>query len=76
MIGLLAWAGVAMATPAHSAVTGVSENGFATESRVEIAASAEAVYLRGGSAKLAPLVDQLLAEQLAGLKRVAESDRR
>lgn len=28
-------------------------------------------YVRGGTAKLAPLVDQVLAEQLAGLKRAA-----
>ena len=30
-------------------------------------------YVRGGPAKLAPLVDQVLAEQLAGLKRAAET---
>jgi hypothetical protein len=173
---LLAWAGVAMAAPAHSAVTGAGENGFATQASVEIAAGPEAVYallalpgrwwndahtysgdsanmtlvpqaggcfcetipaksgtagsieharvvyavpgkqlrlvgalgplqtegvtgaldfaiqpvgqgvkitmtyvvggyLRGGAAKMAPLVDQVLAEQLAGLKRAAESPR-
>jgi uncharacterized protein YndB with AHSA1/START domain len=175
--GLLAWAGAAMAAPAHAAVTGSSEAGFATERSVEIAASAEAVYslltapgrwwndghtysgdsanmtidaraggcfcetipakagpggsiehgrviyampgkqlrlagalgplqteavvgtldfaitptgkgvkvvmtyvvggyLRGGAAKLAPLVDQVLGEQLAGLKQAAESGAR
>lgn len=41
---VLAWAGAAMAAPAHSAVTGTSEIGFATESRVEIAADAASVY--------------------------------
>ncbi|RJG56026.1 ATPase [Sphingobium terrigena] len=43
-IGLLAWAGAAMAAPAHSAVTATSEIGFATQSSVEIAADAGAVY--------------------------------
>ncbi|HUD90193.1 SRPBCC family protein [Sphingobium sp.] len=44
IFGLLAWAGAAMAVPAHSAVTGTSEQGFATESSIEVAASGEAVY--------------------------------
>ena len=44
MIGLLAWAGAAMAAPAHSAVTATSEIGFATQSSVEIAAEAGEVY--------------------------------
>lgn len=44
IFGLLAWAGAAMAAPAHCAVTGSSENGFATERSVEIAASAASVY--------------------------------
>ncbi|MDO7834477.1 SRPBCC family protein [Sphingobium sp. HBC34] len=41
---ILAWAGVAMAAPAHAAVTGTSEIGFATENRVEIAADAASLY--------------------------------
>ncbi|SEI60831.1 Uncharacterized conserved protein YndB, AHSA1/START domain [Sphingobium sp. AP50] len=44
IIGLLAWAGAAMAAPAHAAVTGSSAIGFATESSVEIAADAADVY--------------------------------
>ncbi len=44
MIGLLGWAGAAMAAPAHSAVTATSDVGFVTESEVEIAADADAVY--------------------------------
>ncbi|NWK96852.1 ATPase [Sphingobium lactosutens] len=44
IFGLLAWAGAAMAAPAHCAVTGTSEQGFAIESSVEIAASGDAVY--------------------------------
>lgn len=35
MIGLLGWAGAAMAAPAHSAVTATSDVGFVTESEVE-----------------------------------------
>ena len=31
-------------------------------------------YIRMGGAKIAPVVDKVLAEQLAGLKRAAESD--
>lgn len=31
-------------------------------------------YIRMGGAKIAPVVDKVLAEQLAGLKRVAEAD--
>lgn len=38
------WAGVAMAAPAHSAVTATSDAGFATQTSVEIAAEADAVY--------------------------------
>lgn len=44
MIGLLAWAGAAMAAPAHAAVTATSDIGFATQSSVEIAAEPGAVY--------------------------------
>lgn len=44
IIGVLAWAGVAMAAPAHAAVTGSSAIGFATESSVEVAADAAHVY--------------------------------
>lgn len=44
IIGLFAWAGAAMAAPAHSAVTATSDIGFATQSSVEIAAEAGAVY--------------------------------
>lgn len=43
-IGLLAWAGAAIAVPAHSAVTATSDIGFATQSSVEVAAEAGAVY--------------------------------
>ncbi|MES2175228.1 MAG: hypothetical protein V4523_14945 [Pseudomonadota bacterium] len=45
MIGLLGWAGAAMAAPAHSAVTATSDVGFVTESEVEIAADADAIYV-------------------------------
>jgi uncharacterized protein YndB with AHSA1/START domain len=41
---LFIWAGVAIAAPAHSAVTATSEIGFATESSVEIAAAPDAIY--------------------------------
>lgn len=44
IFGVLAWAGAAMAAPAHAAVTGSSAIGFATESSVEIAADAGRVY--------------------------------
>ena len=44
IIGLLLWAGAAMAAPAHSAVTATSDIGFATQSSVEIAAESGAVY--------------------------------
>ncbi|WP_019052932.1 SRPBCC family protein [Sphingobium xenophagum] len=44
IIGLLLWAGAAMAAPAHSAVTATSDIGFATQSSVEIAAEPGAVY--------------------------------
>lgn len=44
IFGVLAWAGAAMAAPAHAAVTGSSAIGFATESSVEIAADAARVY--------------------------------
>ncbi len=44
IMGLLGWAGAAMAAPAHSAVTATSDVGFVTESSVEIAADADAVY--------------------------------
>ncbi|MFB0874746.1 MULTISPECIES: SRPBCC domain-containing protein [unclassified Sphingobium] len=172
--GYLAWAGAAMAVPAHAAVTASGESGFVSENEVTIAADAATVYaliatpgrwwsdahtysgdsvnmtidaraggcfwetipakagaagsvehgrviyaapgkrlrlsaalgplqseaavgtldlaitpsgngvsvvmtyvvggyIRGGTAKLAPLVDQVLVEQLAGLKRAAEA---
>lgn len=44
MIEFLAWAGAAMAAPAHAAVTASSDAGFVTESSVEIAADAATVY--------------------------------
>ncbi|MFC3440313.1 SRPBCC domain-containing protein [Sphingobium rhizovicinum] len=44
IFGLLAWAGAAMAAPAHAAVTGSSTVGFATESSVEIAADPARIY--------------------------------
>jgi hypothetical protein len=44
MIGYLAWAGAAMAAPAHAAVTATSDIGFATQNSVEIVAEAGAVY--------------------------------
>lgn len=40
----LGWAGVAMATPAHSVVTGSSENGFAVENSVDVGADSATVY--------------------------------
>ncbi|MBH1991528.1 MAG: ATPase [Sphingomonadaceae bacterium] len=43
-IGLWIWAGAAMAAPAHSSVTATSDNGFATQSSVEIVGDADAVY--------------------------------
>lgn len=43
-IGLLAWAGAAVAAPAHAAVTASSDAGFVTENSVEIAADAASVY--------------------------------
>ncbi|MEK7342794.1 MAG: SRPBCC family protein [Pseudomonadota bacterium] len=42
--GFLAWAGVAMAVPAHAAVTASSDAGFVSENKVEIAADPAAVY--------------------------------
>jgi hypothetical protein len=33
-------------------------------------------YIRGGPRRIAPLVDQVLATQLAGLKRAAEASAR
>ncbi|QGP79878.1 SRPBCC family protein [Sphingobium sp. CAP-1] len=41
---ILAWAGVAMAAPAHAAVTASGDTGFVTESSVDIAADAASVY--------------------------------
>lgn len=41
---ILAWAGAATATPAHSAVKSSSEAGFAVENSVDIAADAASVY--------------------------------
>lgn len=41
---LLAWAGAAMAVPAHCAVTATSDIGFATQSSMEIAADAQTVH--------------------------------
>ncbi|KEQ53021.1 SRPBCC family protein [Sphingobium chlorophenolicum] len=38
------WAGVAMAAPAHSAVTGSSAVGFAVENGVDVSADAATVY--------------------------------
>ena len=38
------WAGMAMAVPAHSAVTGSSDHGFAVENSVDISADAATVY--------------------------------
>lgn len=42
--GLLAWAGAAMAVPAHCAVTATSDIGFATQSSVDITADAASVH--------------------------------
>lgn len=44
IMAILAGVGAAMAVPAPAAVTSSSEWGFATESQVEIAAGADAVY--------------------------------
>lgn len=41
---VLAWAGVAMATPARSAVTATGDHGFAIESSATISAGADVVY--------------------------------
>lgn len=41
---ILGWVGVAMAAPAHSAVTASGENGFATENSVDVAADAASIY--------------------------------
>lgn len=41
---ILTWAGVAMAAPAHCAVTASSDIGFAIENSIEIAADADTVY--------------------------------
>jgi len=38
------WAGVAIAAPAHSAVTGSSDLGFAVENSVDVSADAATVY--------------------------------
>ena len=38
------WAGMAMAVPAHSAVTGSNEQGFAVENSVDVSADAATVY--------------------------------
>lgn len=43
-IAIMAWAGAAMAVPAHAAVTSTSDQGFATQDSVEIAAGADGVY--------------------------------
>lgn len=44
IFGLLAWAGAAMAAPAHAAVTGSSDTGFTIVHEVEIAAEAGDIY--------------------------------
>lgn len=41
---ILAWAGAALAVPAHSAVTATSAIGFATQSSADIAADAQSVH--------------------------------
>ncbi len=44
IITILGWAGVAMAAPAHSAVTATSDAGFVIDGGVEIVADPDAVY--------------------------------